>query len=46
MKCFKRDTTQLKKIVLCLSPEMCEKGDNSIRENSCMFISRNMGKGR
>jgi hypothetical protein len=46
MKCVKRDTTQLKKIVLCLSPEMWEKGDNSIRENSIMLISRNVGKGR
>jgi hypothetical protein len=39
----KRETTQLEKTVLCLSQEMWEKGDNSIRENSCMFISRNMG---
>ena len=43
---MKRETTQLEKTVLCLSQEMWEKGDNSIRENSCMFISRNVGKGR
>jgi hypothetical protein len=35
----KRETTQLEKIVLYLSPEMCEKGDKSIRENSIMLIS-------
>jgi hypothetical protein len=42
----KREATQIEKIILCLFPEMCEKRDNSIRENSIMFISRNVGKGR
>jgi hypothetical protein len=41
-----RETTQLEKIVLCVSPEMCQKGHNSIRENGIMFISWNVWKGR
>jgi uncharacterized protein YegP (UPF0339 family) len=35
----KRETTQLEKIALYLSPEMCENGNNSIRENSIVLIS-------
>ena len=41
-KCGKREITQLEKIVVCLSQEIWEKGDNSIRENSIMFISWNV----
>jgi hypothetical protein len=36
----KHNTAQLKKIVLCLFPEICVKGDSLIRENSIMLISR------
>ena len=39
-----RETTQLEKIVLCLFPEMCQKGHNSIRENGILFISWNCVK--
>jgi hypothetical protein len=39
LKCVKREIAQLKKIVLCLFPEICVKGDSLIRENSIMLIS-------
>jgi hypothetical protein len=32
------EKTQLEKIVLCLSLEMCEKGGNSNRENSVVYF--------